>query len=494
MIGYSKHFNTIVIGVGGMGSATCYELAKRGQRVLGIERFDIPHDLGSSHGYTRIIRLAYYEDPSYVMLLKRAYELWDEIERRSRDKLLYRIGSIDAGPADSWVFKGSLRSCVEYDLPHEVLTGKELNERFPGYQLPHDILALYQPDGGFLTPERATVAYVEAAHALGAEIHGRETMLQWQPLGDGVRVVTDRAEYEADRLVITAGSWDSQLLPFLEGLAVPERQVLAWLQPERPELFAPDRFPVFNLLVPEGRYYGFPVFGVPGFKFGKYHHLEEQGPPEILSREPTWEDEEVLREFAARYFPWGAGPTTTLKACMFTNTPDKHFIIDLHPQYPQVSFAAGFSGHGYKFASVIGEIMADLAERGQCRHNIGLFSVGRYTGQVSELYRRGPWSGNQRIGESAIRRRGGLADRRMRAWQGQRLAGIPARDRARVTAQAGPLGPRPGYPQGQRQSRSGLLQPGRPDAAGARRVGRAWEPWETTDLRYWDQDKVEPFW
>ncbi len=386
MIGYSKHFNTIVIGVGGMGSAACYQLAKRGQRVLGIERFDIPHDLGSSHGYTRIIRLAYYEHPSYVMLLKRAYELWHEIEQRSGVQVYYKTGSLDAGPADSWVFKGSLRSCVEFELEHEVLTGKEVNQRFPGYELPHDILALLQPDGGFITPEIATVHYVEAAHELGAEIHGRETVLGWEPRGDGVRVVTDRAEYEADSLVITAGAWNSRMLPFLNGLAVPERQVLAWLHPERPELFRPSNFPVFNLLVPEGRYYGFPVFAVPGFKFGIYHHFQEQGMPEQLDHEPTWRDEQALREFAARYFPMGAGPTMTLKTCMFTNSPDRHFIIDLHPDYPQVSFAAGFSGHGYKFASVIGEIMADLAERQDCRHDISLFSIERLTGQVSALY------------------------------------------------------------------------------------------------------------
>ena len=186
--------------------------------------------------------------------------------------------------------------------------------------------------------------------------------------------------------MITAGSWNQNVLPFLRGLAVPERQVLAWLQPERPELFRPERFPVFNCLVNEGRYYGFPVFGVPGFKFGKYHHFEEQGPADQMDFEPRWDDEEMLREFAARYFPLGAGPVMSLKACMFTNSPDGHFIMDLHPDYPQVSFAAGFSGHGYKFASVIGEILADLAERGDTRHDISLFNLARFTGQVSALH------------------------------------------------------------------------------------------------------------
>ncbi len=441
MIGYSKHYHVIVVGVGGMGSATCYQLARRGKRVLGIERFDIPHDLGSSHGYTRIIRLAYYEHPSYVMLLKRAYELWEEIEGRSSQKLLHITGSIDAGPADSWVFKGSLQSCVEHDLPHEVLTGTELSQRFPGYQLPFEILALYQPKGGFLVPERCTVAFVEAAQALGAEIHGREQVLDWEPVGDGVRVITDRAEYEADRLVITAGSWNANMLPFLNGLAVPERQVLAWLQPERPELFTPERFPVFNLLVEEGRYYGFPVFAVPGFKFGKYHHFEEIGSPDYLNYEPTRQDETMLREFAARYFPAGTGPTMTLKACMFTNSPDGHFIIDLHPEYPQLAYAAGFSGHGYKFASVIGEILADLAERGESRHEISLFRLERLTGQ---------------------------AGRQQRTHLGQHREQL--RQRQPLPQQLRPFRPHPVQPDGR------------------------YAMYDTTDPRYWESDVIKPFW
>ena len=374
----AKQFHTIVVGVGGVGSPTVYELAKRGKRVLGLERFDVPHDMGSSHGHTRIIRLAYYEHPSYVMLLRRAYELWREIQAHVGEQLLHITGSLDAGPSDSWVFKGSLQSCLEHGLPHEVLTGKEITQRFPGYKLPHETLAVLQPDGGFLVPERCIVSYAEAAQALGAEIHGRERVLEWQPIGERVRVTTDRDVYEADRLVITAGAWNSTLLDCLDGLLEPERQVLAWLQPSRPEYFAAERFPVFNLLVPEGRYYGFPIHRIPGFKFGRYHHLEEFIDPEGIDREPNLRDEQVLRDLAERYFPDGAGPTMTLKSCMFTNTPDHHFIIDLHPHYPQVSFTSPCSGHGFKFASVIGEIMADLAERGETRHNIDLFRLDRF--------------------------------------------------------------------------------------------------------------------
>lgn len=382
---YANRYNTIVIGLGTMGSAAAYYLARRGKRVLGLERFDIPHDMGSYQGYTRIIRMPYYEHPSYVMLLKRAYELWREIEQVTAEKLLHITGSLDIGPADSWVFKGALRSAMEYELAHDVLTGQELAQRFPGYQLPHDIMALYQPDGGFLAPERCVVGYCFAALNQGAELHGREGVVRWEALpgGEGVRVYTERAIYEADSLVITAGAWNDSLLSFLRGLAVPELQVLAWFQPQRPELFQQSNFPVFNLLVPEGRAYGFPVHGVPGFKIGQYHHLEERGTPEQIRREVMPEDEQLLRDLTARYFPAAAGPLMTLKSCMFTNAPDGHFLIDLHPDYPQVSYASACSGHGFKFGSVIGEILADLAMYRQTRHNIELFTHERFQGRAT---------------------------------------------------------------------------------------------------------------
>ncbi len=244
VVNYSGRYDAIVVGVGAMGSATAYYLARRGMRVLGLERFGIPHTMGSYHGHTRIIRLAYFEHPSYVWLLRRAYELWRQIQCEVNEQLLYITSSIDAGPEDSWVFKGSLESCKLHGLPHEVLTSSELKQRHPGYNLPHDHLALLQPEGGFLTPERCVVSYVMAAQACGAEIHGHEKVLEWEPLEGGVRVRTDRGTYyEADKLVVTAGAWDADLLDVLQGLAVPERQVLAWLQPTRPRTFSARHVP-----------------------------------------------------------------------------------------------------------------------------------------------------------------------------------------------------------------------------------------------------------
>ncbi len=371
-------YDVIVLGLGGMGSATLFHLARRKVRVLGLERFELIHEFGSSHGLTRIIRLAYWEHPTYVALLRRAYELWRELETLSRDRLLHVTGSIDAGPAGGPIFQGALRSCQVHGLPHEVMNGAELHRRFPGYALPPETQCLYQPDGGFLLPERCNAAHVALAEAGGAEVRCREPALEWGAGGGRVWVRTAAGRYEAGSLVICAGAWASKLVPELTALAVPERQVLAWLEPERPERFQPDTFPVFNLEVEEGRYYGFPRVLAPGFKFGKYHHRGGVADPDAMNREPEPEDEALLRAFARRYFPEGAGRTLMLKTCLFTNSPDRHFILDRHPDHPEVAIAAGFSGHGYKFCSVVGEIMADLAQRGESRHDIEFFGLSRF--------------------------------------------------------------------------------------------------------------------
>lgn len=375
-------YDAIVLGLGGMGSATLFHLARRGMRVLGLERFDLVHEHGSSHGLTRIIRLAYWEHPTYVALLRRAYELWRELETLASERLLYITGSVDAGPEGGPIFEGARRSSELHGLAHEVLDTDELHRRFPGYRLPRQMRCLYQPEGGFLLPERCDVAHIEQAMAHGAEVRCREPVTAWKANGGRVEVHTPRGHYEAGRLVICAGPWASKLIPELQGLAVPERQVLAWLQPSRPEYFRLGAFPVFNLEVEEGRYYGFPSFLIPGFKFGKYHHREERVDPDAATREPEAADEELLRSFARRYFPEGAGATLMLKTCLFTNSPDRHFILDHHPAHPEVAVAAGFSGHGYKFCSVVGEVMADLVQGGRAQHDAEFFRLRRFTGNA----------------------------------------------------------------------------------------------------------------
>jgi sarcosine oxidase len=375
----SRRHDAIVVGVGGFGSAALYHLARRGRRVLGLERFDVPHDLGSSGGVTRIIRLAYYEHPSYVPLLARSYELWRELEAEASERLLAITGSVDASEEDGRIFRGSLASCLEHGLAHEVLTGEELTARFPGYRLPAGTMAVLQPEGGFLLPERCIVAHASLSLSAGAELRARERVLGWEPAAEGVRVRTDRGEYEAERLVLAGGAWMSELMGM--PLVQAERQVLGWFQPLQPELFTPERFPVFNLELGDGHFYGFPVYGIPGFKLGRYHHLGEQVDADTVDRAPRPDDEAVLRSFAERWFPEGAGPTMTLKACLFENTPDEHFVVDLHPEAPQVVCVGGGSGHGFKFCSVLGEIAADLALDGETRHDIALLRLGRF-GQV----------------------------------------------------------------------------------------------------------------
>lgn len=371
-------YDVIVIGVGAMGSAACRHLAGRGQRVLGLERFDIPHAMGSSHGVTRIIRMAYFEDPSYVPLLARAYQLWRELEAETGERLLVITGGIDAASPDHPVFRGSLESCRVHGLEHEVLTSGDVGERFPGYRLPEGHMAVYQPDGGYLLSERCVVAHVTGAQRHGAEIRARERVVGWDTEGDGVEVDTDRGRYRSERLVVTAGPWSAALVDVVGSLAIPERQVLAWFQPIRPELFTPDRFPIFNAEVAEGHFYGFPIETIPGFKVGLYHHLRETVDPDLMDREANAADEAPLREFTQRYFPEAAGPTMTLKTCLFTNSPDEHFILDHHPGTDRVVLAAGFSGHGFKFSSVVGEILADLSIDGETRHDIGRFRLDRF--------------------------------------------------------------------------------------------------------------------
>ncbi len=372
-------YDVIVLGAGAMGSATAYHLARRGARVLLLEQFAIAHDQGSSHGFTRIIRLAYFEHPSYVPLLARAYELWEALERESGRSLLHITGSLDAGARESRTFSGSLHSCQVHGLPHEVLTASEVAQRFSGYQLPDDVMAVFQPRGGFLVPEACLEAHVALATQHGAEVRTGERVLSWEARDDGVVVTTALGRYEAARLVVAAGAWTGALVPELHDVLVPERQVLGWFEIGDRDLFAPSRFPVFNLDLGGEHWYGFPEFGVPGFKLGCYHHLREVVDPDRMDRGAvSSRDVALLRALVERCFPAVSAETLLTKTCLFTNTPDEHFILDRLPDTPQVTIAHACSGHGFKFSSVIGEIAADLALDGATRHDIALHRLSRF--------------------------------------------------------------------------------------------------------------------
>lgn len=375
-----RQFDAIVVGLGGMGTATAWQLARRGLRVLGLERFDLGHAMGSSHGLNRIIRLAYFEHPSYVPLLRRAYALWRETEQMAGERLLTITGGLDAGEEQGRLVQGTLASCRAHGLDHRLMNGEEVNRRFPGYRLPPEFAAVHQPDAGFVASERAILAQASLAAAAGAELHGRERVVAIEPLGDGAVVVTDRARYQAARVVVSAGAWIADLVPALAGLAVAERQVLGWFQPRRPELFRQARFPVSNLLAAEGHFYQFPIWGIPGFKIGRYHHLGEQGHADSLSRVPTEADEAILRAAIRAYFPEADGAVLRMETCLFTNVADGHFVIDTVPGAPGIIVASPCSGHGFKFASVIGEILADLATTGSSRFDLSPFGLSRLGG------------------------------------------------------------------------------------------------------------------
>ena len=372
-------YDVIVVGVGGMGSAAVYHLAQRGLRVLGIEQYDIPHDRGSSHGLSRIIRLAYFEHPAYVPLLHRAYELWWALERTVQERLLIITGSLDIGTEDSPVFAGALTAARQHHLVYEVLDAQTIHQRFPGYGLPAPLMGLYQPQGGLLAAERCLVAHVHAALRHGAVIHGREALQAWDSAAAGIVVRTSRGTYRTQRLVLTAGAWTQRLVAHYQGMLQPERQVVIWIQPRVPDHFQTHTFPVFNMAVEEGTFYGLPIYSIPGFKFARWHHMQQAvDDPARMDRDCHPEDEALLRAFVRRYFPAGDGPTLSMHTCLFTNTPDGHFVIDVHPECPNVLIAGGFSGHGFKFCSVVGEILADLAEHGSTRHDISLFRAARF--------------------------------------------------------------------------------------------------------------------
>ncbi len=354
-------YDAIVIGLGGMGSATLFHLARSGCKALGVERFGIPHAFGSSHGSTRIIRLAYSEGSHYVPLLREAYRNWRELERVSRRSILHVTGGLDIGPEDSWTILGSKRSCLRHGLEFKELEAEQVNRRYPGYRLPPSLRALYQPDAGYLLSEVAVASHVDAALDLGAEVIQGTRALGWARQAGSLRVDTEAGRFLAKRLVLATGPWVGQLAPVLRQYCRPERQVMLWTSPVVAAAYAPRRFPVFNMESPRGRFYGYPDHRGEGFKIGKYHHLREQvDDPDAMVHTCDADDERVLRDGLDEYFPQASGPTRRMAACTFTNTPDRDFILDRHPEEPDVFVAAGFSGHGFKFCSAVGRIMADL--------------------------------------------------------------------------------------------------------------------------------------
>jgi len=367
-----------VIGLGATGSAALRALARRGVGAIGIERFAIGHDRGSSHGPSRIFRLAHFENASYVPLLRRAYALWRELETVAKENFIRLTGIAEIGPADGELIAGTLAAARRFGLPHEVLDAKALMRRYPSYRLPDQFVAVVQPDGGIIAAQRAIAANIRIAGDAGALVRTQEKVLAVEPNGKGVRIKTDRAEIDADGVIVAAGPWLQSLLPGLDLPLRVTRQVVGWFEPADAAQFAADRFPVFLIESRHGIHYGFPNDGAMGVKVAKHHHRDETVDPDACERNVTAEDEALIRAPLAQYLPGANGRLLDAQTCLYTMTPDDSFIVDRMPGFPHVIIASPCCGHGFKFSPVIGEIVADLATSGTTRNEIEGFALQRF--------------------------------------------------------------------------------------------------------------------
>lgn len=374
-----EQYDAIVVGAGGMGSAALYHLARRGVRACAVERFAIAHDRGSSHGDTRIIRKAYLEHPDYVPLLHRAYTLWEELEAEGGEELFARVGLLLAGDLETEAMRGQVACYRQHDLPHETLDADELANRYPDFSLPPDYSAFYDPLGGFLRVEDCVRRHADLARAYGAVIYEGEVVRSWRGEGSGVVVETDRRRLCADRLILCAGAWAVPELHRLGVSARAVRKVQLWYGGRGVERYRQGELPCFFIADGEHYFYGFPAQEPWGLKLAEHNISHDVvGNPLELDCELRPNDEPRVLDFLSRFFPALEPQLKKHAACMYTLTPDKHFVLDIHPECPAVVLGAGFSGHGFKFATVVGEILAELALDGKTRQPIEFLGLSRF--------------------------------------------------------------------------------------------------------------------
>jgi sarcosine oxidase len=374
-------FDVIVLGLGAMGSAAAYHLAARGVRVLGIEQFTSPHDLGSSHGGSRIIRQAYFESPDYIPLVLRAYELWRKLEADAGVRLLHITGGMTLGGPQGEMVRRTMAAAREHSIPFEVFEGAEIARRFPAVTPLAGDVAVVEPHAGYLLPEECIRAHLKMAEKAGAELRFEEKVLRWRASERGAEVRTSRGAYEAGHVVIAAGPWAQSALAELFALRV-TRQVMAWISPRGGVSdFVPERFPVWLAEDPEGGApaYGFPATdGEAGGVKAAIHGSDVVCAPETVDRAIHDQDLTRIVERVKVRMPALAGEVLRAKTCMYTMTPDENFVIGAHPAMANCTVACGFSGHGFKFASVVGEVIADLAMMGRTELPVGIFDPGRF--------------------------------------------------------------------------------------------------------------------
>ena len=380
------HFDVIVLGVGSMGSSSCYYLAKQGIKVLGLEQFDIPHELGSHAGQSRIIRKAYFEHSDYVPLLLQAYKNWRHLEKITKTQIYFQTGLLYCGKSGSPLMKGIHESADKYKIKVDSITSKKLKSKYPQINVPDDYEKLFEPEAGFLTPEKIILLYTEQTLKLGATIKTKVKVLEWKRTKGGIEVKTSVGGFSAKKLIITAGPWAGKMIPGLSSTLKITRQMIGWVIPQKPNLFELAKFPCWLIADDKkpGAYYGFPILpvgkfnGPIGFKLA-HHYQGSVTDPDMVNRTPTKEDEENLIYALNKFFPGSYKSTHVMKTCMYTNTPDENFILDFLPGYDKdVMIATGFSGHGFKFSSVVGEIMSDLAIKGKTNLPIGFLNASRF--------------------------------------------------------------------------------------------------------------------
>jgi len=387
-------YDVIVLGLGAMGSAAIYQLAKRGAHVLGIDRYAPPHGFGSTHGGTRVTRLAIGEGEHYTPLAKRSHEIWREIEYQTGANLLCTNGGLiissKVNPASTHVkgfFQNTVDAARKHGVAHELLDAAEIRRRYPMFNVRDDEFGYFEPSAGFVRPEACVHGQLELAKKHEAVLRTGETVLSYEPRADGVSIVTDKGSYEADRLIIAAGAWAPELLgPDFAHLFKIYRQVLLWFQPRGSiTAYRPDRFPIFIWELPDAGQgiYGFPAIDgtTGGIKVASESFVETTNPDDALREVSSEEIAETHARYIAPFFPDLSDVCVKSAVCLYTVTPDFGFIIDQHPGSDRVMVASPCSGHGFKHSAAIGEALADWATKTQSRHDLSPFGFARFGGR-----------------------------------------------------------------------------------------------------------------
>jgi len=379
----AQHFEVIVIGAGGVGSAAAYYLSKAGKQVLLLEQFELNHQNGSSYGHSRVIRYT-YDNPVYVDLMRDAYPLWFEVQAEADEPLYVKTGGLDFGFPETDTFQRMKASLDASGLDYEHLSEAEIAQRYPQFSLEDGMEGLFHADSGLLRASRCVLAHTRLAQDRGATVMDQTPVLSVTPTAYGVEVRTDHERYTCDRIVLTAGSWAKGLLAD-QGIDLPLKIMpcqLAFYQPENAADFEPGKFPVFFAHM-NGDYGEMP-YGIPhedpsiGLKITTFYGWDTVERPSDVDYTPSLEWTERVRGFASQFIPAAAGPLLHTRRCLYTLTPDKHFVVDQHPSHPQVVIGAGFSGHGFKFTTLMGKMLADLAINGSTPHDTSLFKLARF--------------------------------------------------------------------------------------------------------------------